>query len=238
MAKKVDKTEDQLANVEQALGKTEQFIESNQKNITYGIAGLIVVVLLVMGYNRYIAQPKELNAFNAMHYAEHYFEIDSFKVALDGDGINPGFLKIIDEYGRTTSGNLAEYYAGLCYMHLAMKDTTTARNEMFESAIDHLKNFSADDDLVTPMALGAIGDAYDELNEQDKAVDYYLKAANAADNKFSTPLFLMKAGLMYSAMDKHDKALEMYERIKKDYYTSNEGRNIKKYIAMEKELLK
>ena len=31
MAKKVNKTDQQLANVEQAFSKTEQFIETNQK---------------------------------------------------------------------------------------------------------------------------------------------------------------------------------------------------------------
>jgi len=150
---------------------------------------------------------------------------------LDGDGINPGFLQIIDDFGGTESGELANYYAGMCYMHLAMNDTSAMRDELFDSAIEYLKDYDAEDVQTSALALGAIGDAYDELNDQEKAVEYYVKAANHSPNEFSSPKFLMKAGIVYSALNQHDKALEMFEKIKKDYYTSSEGREIKKYIA-------
>lgn len=237
MAKKSDRTEEQFANVEQALGKTEHFIETNRKMISYAAIGLIAVVLLIMGYSKYIAKPKELNAFNSIHYAEQYFEVDSFSLALEGDGINPGFLDIIDDFGGTKSGNLAKYYAGICYMHLAMDDTTDLRNEYFENALDYLDGFSSDDELIQPMAYGAMGDAHDELGETEKAAKLYEKAADASENEFTRPLFLMKAGLMHSSLGNHDKALKAFEIIKADYYTSTEGRDIKKYIAKEKAIL-
>ena len=41
MAKKTNKTEDQFAQVEEALTKTEQYIEDNQKNLVR-IIGVIV----------------------------------------------------------------------------------------------------------------------------------------------------------------------------------------------------
>ena len=46
MAKKVNKTDQQLANVEQALSKTEQFIETNQKKITYVVGAVVAVIAL------------------------------------------------------------------------------------------------------------------------------------------------------------------------------------------------
>ena len=237
MAKKKDQTEEQLASVEEALGKTEQFIETNKMVISYVIGGIIALVLLIMGYNRYIAKPKELNAFNTIYSAEQYFEADSFRLALDGDGMHSGFLSIIDDFGGTKTGNLANYYAGICYMHLAEKDTTAVAQEYYQSAIDYLSDFSSDDELVAPMAFGAMGDAYDQLDEPEKAAKYYEKAVEASDNKFTAPLFLMKAGLLYSALEDHEKALEMFIRIKNDFYTSAEGREIKKYISREKALL-
>jgi len=51
-----------------------------------------------------------------MFFAEQYFEKDSLKLAMNGDGTNPGFIQIIDEYGSTKSGNLARYYLGICYL--------------------------------------------------------------------------------------------------------------------------
>jgi tetratricopeptide (TPR) repeat protein len=238
MAKKEDRTEDQLANVEQALGKTEQFIENNRKMISYVIIGIIVLVLAILGYFKYISGPKEIKAFNTIHYAEKYFEQDSFLLALNGDGVNSGFLEIIDDFGRTKSGNLAKYYAGISYLNLAMLDTNAIRTEYLENSIKYLNDFSSDDELVMPMALGAMGDAYDELGDPEKAIDQYKKATEASDNEFTKPLFLLKMGMMYSALGKHDKALETFEIIKNDFYNSNEGgMEIKKRIAYEKTLL-
>ena len=237
MAKKKEIAEEQMATVEEALGKTEQFIENNKKMISYVVLGVLALVLLIMGYSRYIKQPKELKAFNVIYSAEQYFEADSFAMALDGDGINPGFLEIIDDFGGTKSGNLANYYAGICYMHLAQDDTSDVAQEYYENAIDYLSDFSSDDELIEPMAYGAMGDAYDELGETEKAASQYEKAADASENEFTAPLFLMKAGLFYASLDDHKKALEMFTRIKNDFYTSNEGREIKKYIAKEKALL-
>ena len=34
-----------------------------------------------------------------MYYAERFFEIDSFNLALNGYGTYPGFLNVIDDYG-------------------------------------------------------------------------------------------------------------------------------------------
>ena len=236
MAKKKDQTEEQLASVEEALGKTEQFIETNKKNISYVIGGIIALVLLVMGYNKYIAKPKELNAFNTIYSAEQYFEADSFRLALDGDGMHAGFLSIIDDFGGTKTGNLANYYAGICYMHLAEQDTTAVAQEYYQNAIDYLSDFSSDDELIAPMAYGAMGDAYDQLDEPENAVEYYEKAVEASNNEFTAPIFLMKAGRLYSAMEEHEKALEMFTRIKNDFYTSPQGREIKKFISREEAL--
>lgn len=237
MAKKKDVAEQQIASVEEALGKTEQFIENNKKMISYVVIGIVAVVLLIMGYNKYILQPKEINAFNSIYSAEQYFEVDSFALALDGDGINPGFLSIIDDFGGTKSGNLANYYAGICYMHMAQDDTTETAQEYYEEAINYLSDFSSDDELIAPMAYGAMGDAYDELGNPEKAVKEYENAANASENAFTAPLFLMKAGIVYSTLGNHEKSLELFTRIKNDFYTSNEGREIKKYIAREEAAL-
>ncbi len=85
--------------------------------------------------------------------------------------------------------------------------------------------------MVGPMATGAIGDAYMELGESDKAITYYLEAAGQDDNDFTTPLFLLKAGQVYELTENYDEALDVYNRIKDDYKMSNEGRSIEKYIA-------
>ena len=111
MAKKVNKTDQQLANVEQALSKTEQFIETNQKKITYVVGAVVAVIALYFGYQNMYLAPLEEDAQTEMFMAELYFQKDSFSLALNGDEQYEGFLSIADDYGLTKAGNLANYYA-------------------------------------------------------------------------------------------------------------------------------
>lgn len=224
MAKKKDNTEDRIVAVEEALSKTEQFIERNQRIITYVIGALIVVTLLVFGYRKFVTLPKEKAAQKAMYMPELYFEQDSLQLALNGAGESMGFLGVIDDYGSTSSGNLARYYAGICYLNLGD----------YEEAISHLKKFSGDDLIVPGMALGAIGDAYAQLGDMDEAVAYYLKAANENQNDFTSPTFLLKAGWAYETLKDYGRALEMFEKIKTEFPKSREARDIDKYIARAK----
>src|SRR6056297_3658469 len=109
--KKSEHTEQNLENVETALSKTELFIEKNQKTITYVVLILLLIVAGYFGYKRFIIQPKAEQAVAEAFVAEQYFAKDSFRLALEGDGVNYGFLDIIDNYGSTPQGNLAKYYS-------------------------------------------------------------------------------------------------------------------------------
>jgi len=228
MAKKIDKTEERIVAVEEAFSKTEQFIEKNQKIIMIVIGAIILIVLGYFGFKRLYLAPREKEAQTQMFMAEKYFEADSLTKALKGDGNYLGFLDIIDQYKFTKSANLSHYYAGICYL----------KKGEFQNAIDQLSDFSSSDVLVGPMALGALGDAYMELNNTDKAITYYNKAADKRKNDLTTPVFLMKAGMAYELVGKNDLALKAYMRIKTDFSRTNEGRDIDKYIARLKGLIK
>mgnify|MGYP002628830381 CR=1 FL=1 len=238
MAKqKFDQTEENLANIEEAIGKTEKFVENNKNNLSYGVIAIFAIVLIVMGYNKYIRVPNQEAAYSNIWHAEQYFNMDSLDWALNGHADYPGFLEIIDDFGSTPSGNLANYYAGISYFRMAQNDTTAQAAEYYESAIDYLENFSSDDLNVKPMAIGAIGDCYMELGEQEKAAKYYLEAAHLNDNEFISPIFLKKAGMTYALLGNHEKALEAYKEIKTKYNSSQEGSEIKKYIGREEAIL-
>lgn len=226
MAKNKDKAEDRIVAVEEALGRSEQFIEKNKNLLFYILLGIIVIVGGYFGYKKFILGPKEKEAQAQMFAAEQYFGMDSLKLAVNGDGKNPGFLEIADQYGSTKSGNLAKYYLGICYLKMGK----------YDEAIEYLDDFKSDDMIVGPMAVGAMGDAYMELGESDKAIDYYIKAAEKKDNDFTTPMFLMKAGMSYELKGDFAKAVEMYTKIQKEHYRSFEAREIDKYIARAKGL--
>jgi tetratricopeptide (TPR) repeat protein len=221
MAKKADNTEEKIQVVEEALGKTELFIEKNQKLLTIIIGAIVLVVLGYFGFQRFYIAPREKEAQSQMFMAQKYFEEDSLKLALNGDGNYLGFLNIIEDYSMTTAANLSNYYAGMIYL----------KKGDFNNAIKYLKKFSSDDEFVGPMATGAIGDAYMELKDTKKAIDYYLKASDQQKNDLTSPQFLLKAGWAMELSGDYSKAADAYKRIQKEFPKSTESRDIEKYIA-------
>ena len=215
------KTEDQFAQVEQALTKTEQYIEDNQKSLMIIIGAIIGVILVFIGYKNLVVKPLEKEAKIEAYMAQLYFQKDSFNLALNGDGQYSGFLDIAEDYSSTNIGNLANYYAGLCFLH----------TQEFDNSIEYLKNFSSDDIILSSLALGCIGDAYLELGNSKKAEDYYKDAINNSDNAFTAPRFMMKLAMIYEKNKKFSEALSIYKKIKKEYKKSQEATAIDKFIS-------
>lgn len=222
MAKKNKKTaeNDGFKSVESALSRAETFIEANHKAFLYGLIGVLVVVLGIIGYYKFIREPRIKEAWSESFKAEYYFEKDSFNLALNGDGVYPGFLDIIDDYGSAPMGNASKYYAGVCFMRLGD----------FESAITYLKKFKSDDPMVGAMAINLIADANLELGNIDEAINNYLKAAEKAHNDFLSPIFFMKAAQSYELKNEYKNALDIYKKIETDYFGTAQQRDIEKYI--------
>ena len=216
--------EEKLEGIETALGKTEQYIEENRKSLTIIAGAIVAVVAIYFGFTKFYLKPKEEKAQSQMFVAERYFEKDSFKTALNGDGNYPGFLNIIDDYGLTKSANLANYYAGMCYKNLGK----------YTEAIEFLKKFNLDDKLLSSVALGSIADCYSELNQNNDAIKYYERAADNVKNDFTSPIYLLRAGILLEQTGNFKKALSMYERIEKEFNKSSEGQQITKYITRVK----
>jgi tetratricopeptide (TPR) repeat protein len=221
--------------IDPSLEGIQLFYEKNKKMITYVGGGLVVLIAAVLCYKLMYLPEKENEASNEIFWAQNYFEVDSFNIALKGgvtvmspDGQKQimGFEQIADEYSMTKSGSLANYCAGICYL----------RTGKFEQAIEFLQKYSGDDEMIAPIAVGAIGDANMELNKVDEAIKFYLKAAEKSNNNFTTPFYLKKAGFAYEQKSNFSEALALYVRIQKEYGKSNEGKEIERDIAKVKAL--
>ena len=221
MGKQTDKTDKQFAQIEETLSKTEQYIEDNQKSLTLIVGVIIGIIAIYLSFNKFYLEPLEQEAHADMYMAEMYFEKDSFNLALNGDGQYLGFLDIADEYSLTNAGNLANYYAGLCFLHTAQ----------YEDAIEYLSGFSAEDIILSTLALGGIGDAYLELENNERALKYYEQAAENHDNDFTTPRYLMKQAAVLEMNGDYQAALAIYNQIKEGYSKTQIGQDIEKYIV-------
>ena len=240
--KKQQQGDERLGNVESALSKTELWIENNQKTLWIILIAVLVVGLAIFFVtNRQkkrneeannLMFPQEINfeqkATQAVDFASYYMENENYAEALNGDSVNMGFLDIVEDYGNTKAGKLAAYYAGLCYLKQAD----------YDKAIEYLKKYTNDDKILSPLALGLIGDCYLELGDQQNAVSYYEKAAAKNANDFSSPMHLVKLGMTYEIMGNDQKALDTYKKLKKDYPNSNEAFEISKTIAYLEEKMK
>ena len=232
-AEQVKESGSARSTTEPGLEGIQLFYEKNKQMVNYVGGGLVAIIAGILFFQLYYLPTQEAEAVNESFWAEKYFEVDSFNLALNGganvvtaDGPKQmmGFMAVADQYGITKTGNLANYYAGICLM----------RTGKFADAIEYLKKYSNNDQVIAPIAQGAIGDCYLELNQFDDAINHYQKAADVVDNKFSSPYYLKKLGLACELKGDFNRAIESYERIEKEYRQSTEARDIVKYIAKAK----
>lgn len=202
------------------LSSSEEFLEKNKK-VVFGVGGVLVLIVAGFIFYSYYQSNQNQNAQREIYQAVYYFEADSLGMALNGDGNNYGFLDIIDLYGNTKAGNLANFYAGATYLKLGD----------FEAAIRYLKNFDANDDLLQARAYALIGDAYMELGDAQNAAEYYQDAADYKPNKQFTPVYLRKAAIAYEKQGDIQSALKCYTTIVDKFYGAAEYQDALKHKA-------
>jgi len=205
-----------------AVNTRGDWLENNQKLIVGVVAGLVVIAAAIFLYRTFIAAPQQAEANQQLWRAQQAFEQDSFQKALTLPA--PGYLgllDIIDEYGSTPAGNLASYYAGVSYLHLGQH----------QAAIDYLKAFDAEGEILPSSKLNALGDAHAQLGQLDEARDYYEDAlAEAEGNHALAPYLLKKLGLMSERDGDKAAAHDYYSRLQSEYAESSEARDIEKFI--------
>ena len=222
-----------FSKLDEGASKTEAWVEKNQKYIFGFLAAIALITVGYLLYNKYVAEPKQDNAANEMFDAQQNFKLaleattpeeskPLFDLALNGKDKTLGFIKIADEFSGTDAGNIANYYAGISLLNTGK----------FVEAIKYLEEFNSNDQMLKPLAIGAIGDANSELNKPNEALEFYVKAAETNKNELTTPRFLMKAGQTAMSLNMKADALKYFTEIKEKYEKSAEFQGIEGYIGM------
>lgn len=217
--------------LDESASKTEEWVADNQNYILGGVGIIALLVLGYLGFQKFIQEPSEQEASNEMFTAQEYFDNavngnsktkDSlYNLALNGGEGRYGFLQIIDNYGSTSAANLANYYAGFSYLNM----------KKYQEAINYLDDFSSDDEMLAPLALGGIGDAFSQLDQPEEALKYYKKAAELKTNDFTTPKFLLKSALLAITLNQTGLAIDNLKQIKEEFPESVESNQVDVHLG-------
>ncbi len=208
--------------MEETLNKSEAFFLKYKKAIIGAVVALIVIIAAVVLYKTYVSAPNETKASTAIARGQEYFAQGMFQQALEGDSTGfKGFAKLASDYSSTAAGNLANLYAGLCNAQLGKWDEAVKFLEAYDGS---------DDQMISPAAIGALGNAYAHQNQLDKAVTTLKKAAEKADNNSLSPTYLIQAGEILESQGKKADALELYKTVKEKYFNSMAYQTIDSYI--------
>jgi len=224
MAKQEIKQE-QVLNVEEAVSRSEAFINKNKKTISSVVIAIAAIVVAGVAISTYIIKPREQKAAEALFVGEKYFQNGDYETALNGDQNEfAGFEAVADEFGSTKAGKLAKAYAGI----------SLAKLGRYEEAVPMLESFKGDDAMVGPSVLAALGNCYAQTGNEAKAATTLVKAAHKADNNLLSPIYLIQAGQLFEKLGKNADALKVYTEIQEKYYGSTQAMDIEKYIERVK----
>lgn len=196
------------------------------------VCGIIIVLAgAYLGYKKFYKEPQEQKAADALFKAESYHRNamlspnpDSLvKVALNGDGANPGFIRVISKFKGTDAANIARLYAGECY--LVLNDNA--------NAIKYLKDFSTSSKLFQARAYKLLGDAYADLGKNKDALDYYKKAAHhfKEDAENASEALFLAAYLAQTKLNDTKQAIELFKELKENFPNTLRGTDADKYLA-------
>ncbi len=214
-------TEETLDKDQGTFKNVEDFFLKNRNMIMIALGAIIVAIGGYFGYKKLYMEPRVASAENVIAPAQNYYMTDSLDLALNGDGSSMGFLTIIDQYGNTPSGNIAHYYAGVCYM----------KKDDIDNAIKQFEAYKPGTDEIAGKTYELLGHLYADKQDYKKAIDNYKKAAESANNSLQSPTYYKFAGDLMAEQNDLKGALEMYRKIKQMYPLSPEGQNIDSDIS-------
>ncbi len=210
----------------EAMTKTEHFFESNGKKIVIAIIAVIAIAVAIFGYKSLVIDPQEDRAVNMIYAAQNVFESSTpdYRVALEGDGVVVGFLDVISKYPSTKTGNIANHYAGICYLKLGDLD----------NAKRYLTKYKAQGgvpaQIINAQNIGLQGDIAVDQKSYAAAVALFVKAAEMTTNELTTPMYLRKAGMAAQAAGDSAKAKALYQKVIDMYPRTMDAMSAKKLI--------
>jgi predicted negative regulator of RcsB-dependent stress response len=211
--------------------RAKDFWTKYNKPVMIVCALVILVAGGYIGYKKFYKEPNEEKASDALFKAEGYQRNalmspnpDSLvRLALNGDGANPGFLRVMSKYKGTDAANIARLYAGECY--LILNDNA--------NAVKYLRDFKTGSKLFQARAYKLLGDAYADLGKNKDALDNYKKAAGEfkEDEENASEALFLAAYLAQAKLNDRKQAIDLFKELKEKFPNTQRGSQADKYLA-------
>ncbi len=203
-----------------AYARAWQYFDRN-RTLVYGIlAGIVVLVLLVIGWFWY-QNVQGAEATEHLGRIVPLYEEGNYQQALDGSEDRLGLAAIADQYGSTDAGNLARFYAANAHFELGN----------FEEAQTYFSRFKKGDDLLGASAIAGEAASLEEQGEFRRAGDLYVRAARHLESAAASPQYLLDAGRVYEEAGEYGRAVEAYQMIADNYEDAPVVTNLDAFIA-------
>lgn len=197
-----------------------QFFDQNRKLVYAALGGVLVLVLLALGYIYYLNQ-RQARAVELLGGVVQLYEEGQYREALDGAEGKLGLIAIADDYGRTDAGNLARFYAADALFRLGE----------YDEALRYFRAFKSDRSLIGASAIAGQAAVHETRGELVRAGDLYRRAALHFENEVRSPEYLIRAGRVYEEGGSYEKAEEAYALIQERFPDSNHAESIEFHLA-------
>ncbi|MBI3189134.1 MAG: tetratricopeptide repeat protein [Ignavibacteriales bacterium] len=223
--KKITKRELKEDALVTTYSKFLMWYEENKKLVSYVTTGVIVLAILIVVFvnNRTANNEKAATELGKVfsYYDAGASDVNQYNLAVNGvpEKNVMGLKAIVDNYGSTSSGELAGFYLANAYYALGKID----------DAMNLFDDFSSGDQLLNASATAGVAACYESKGNFAEAASNYEKAAGL--QTINTAEYLQSSARCYALKGEKEKALALCKRIKKEFPQSLQARDIDRLIA-------
>lgn len=216
-AKRVKKQDDLIDTYENALS----WYETNKKLLTN--VGIAIAVLIAGGWfyynNNRTNNDKAANEFAKVF---SYYDNGQYQLAMNGlpEKNVRGLQAIVNDYGSTHYGNIAQFYLANCYYN----------SGDFEKALAAFQDTDVDAPILEASRLAGIAACFELKSNFADAAKYFERAGKFNANDPNTAEYLADAARNYAKIGNKDLAIELYKLIKKEHSSSAAARDAERYL--------
>ncbi len=217
LAQRVKKQDDLITTYD----NTVVWYETNKKILTN--VGIAIAILIAGGWF-YINNSRTNNEKAANEFAKvfSYYDNGQYQLAINGlpEKNVRGLQAIVNDYGSSHYGNLAQFYLANSYYNTGE----------YDKALKAYEDTNVDAPILETSRIAGIAACYEVQGNFAEAAKYFEKAGKSNANDPNTAEYLSNAARNFAKTGNKEQAIELYKLIKKEHSSSAAARDAERYL--------